>query len=94
VLGVFTAFGYLGSQCYSASNPALKHRRIAIQEGLAQSSGFALPLLFAQCATSYGTAWPFKHVWLLVGAFFGLQFAALQFAKQSSLKQLRPARIS
>jgi MFS family permease len=81
VLGVFTAFGYLGSQCYSASNPTLKHRRIAIQEGLAQSSGFALPLLFAQCATVYGISWPFKNVWLFLAPFAVLQILSLEFAK-------------
>ena len=81
LLGVFTAFGYLGSQCYSASNYSLKHRRIAIQEGLAQSSGFALPLLFAQCATFYGIAWPFKNVWLLLAPFAAAQILSLRFTK-------------
>lgn len=81
VLGAFTAFGYFGSQTYSASNYALKHRRIAIQEGLSQSSGFVLPLLFAQSATLYGIASTFNYVWLLLAVFAFAQLLSLQFAK-------------
>ena len=81
ILGAFAAFGYLGSQCYSTSDPVRKHRRVAIQEGLSQSSGFVLPLLFAQSAMSYGIAWPFKNVWLLLAAFAAAQFLSVQIAK-------------
>ena len=84
VLGMFTAFGYLGSQTYSASNYALKHRRIAIQEGLSQSSGFVLPLLFAQCATFYGAAWPFSYVWLLIAVFAAAQLLSIRFATRKT----------
>ena len=80
-LGAFTGFGYLGSQCYSAANPALKHRRIAIQEGLSQSSGFAMPLIFAQCAASYGAVWPFKNAWLIILAYLGFQLLSLRYAR-------------
>jgi MFS family permease len=81
VLGMFAAFGYLSSQSYSTSNYALKHRRIAVQEGLSQSSGFALPLLFAQCSLWYGLSWPFRRAFLLIGAFAALQLFSLRLAR-------------
>lgn len=82
-MGAFAAFGYLGSQCYSAANITLKHRRIAINEGLSQSSSFALPLIFAQCAASYGIAWPFRYVWLVIAVFAVLQAASLRYAQRN-----------
>ena len=81
IVGAVTAFGYLGSQCYSAANPSFKHRRIAVNEGLAQSAGFVIPLLFAQFGIWYGLSWPFKHAYLLLGGFALLQLFSLRFAR-------------
>jgi MFS family permease len=80
-LGAFTAFGYMGSQCYSAANPQYKHRRIAINEGLAQSGGFAFPQIFAQLGTLHGLAWPFSYTPVLLVGFASLQMLSIQAAK-------------
>ncbi len=82
VIGAFAGFGYMGSQCYSAANPQLKHRRIALNEGISHSTGFALPLVFAQLGTWYGMTWPFKYTPLFLTAFVGLQFLSLKYARQ------------
>jgi MFS family permease len=82
VMGAFAGFGYLGSQCYSAANPRLKHRRIATNEGLSASTSFALPLVFAQLGTWYGITWPFRHTPFFLVAYVGLQFLSLKYAKR------------
>ena len=80
-LGAFTGFGYTGSQCYSAANPQRKHRRIAINEGLAQTGSFSFPQMFAQLATMYGPVWPFSYTPVLLAGFASLQFFSIQAAK-------------
>lgn len=82
LMGAFTGFGYLGSQCYSSSTPQLKHRRIALNEGLSHSTGFALPLVFAQLGTWYGMTWAFRYTPLFLAAFVVLQFLSLKYAKR------------
>ena len=82
VMGAFTGFGYLGSQCYSSTNPQLKHRRIALNEGLSHSTGFALPLVFAQLGTWYGMTWAFRYTPLFLAAYVVLQFLSLKYAKR------------
>lgn len=81
VMGAFTGFGYLGSQCYSAANPLLKHKRIALNEGLSASAGFVLPLVFAQLGIWNGITWPFRNAPLLLAVFIGIQFLSLKYAK-------------
>lgn len=81
VMGAFAGFGYLGSQCYSSANPLLKHRRIALNEGLSASTGFVLPLAFAQLGALHGLAWPFKNTPLFLAAFIFLQLFSLRYAR-------------
>lgn len=80
-LGAFTGFGYMGSQCYSAANPQFKHRRIAINEGLAQAGSFSFPQIFAQLGTMHGLAWPFSYTPVLLAGFGGLQLLSIKAAK-------------
>jgi MFS family permease len=82
ILGAFTAFGYMGSQCYSAANPQYKHRRIAINEGLGQTGGFAFPQIFAQLGSLHGLAWPFSYTPVLLAGFASLQLFSIRFAKR------------
>lgn len=82
VMGAFTGFGYMGSQCYSAANPLLKHRRFALNEGLSHSAGFVVPLAFAQLGTWYGMTWPFRITPLLLAAFIVLQLLSLRYARR------------
>jgi MFS family permease len=82
VLGAFAGFGYLGSQCYSSTNPQLKHRRIAMNEGLAHSVSFAIPVAYAQLGTWYGVTWAFRYTPLFLAAFLVLQLLSLKYAKQ------------
>ena len=53
-----------------------------MNEGLSQSAGFVLPLVFAQLGTWYGTAWPFRNTPLILAAFFALQLLSIKYAKR------------
>lgn len=81
LMGAFTGFGYMGSQCYSSANPRFKHRRIALNEGFSHTTGFALPLVFAQLSAWYGITWPFKFAPVLIAAFIALQSLSLKYSK-------------
>jgi MFS family permease len=81
ILGAFTGFGYLSSQCYSVANPLLKHRRIAINEGLANTSGLIVPLIFAQLSMSLGLLWPFSWTPVFMLGAIIMQFFLLHYGK-------------
>jgi MFS family permease len=82
VMGGFTGFAYLASQCYSSANPLLKHRRIALNEGLSNGNSFVMPLAFAQLSMWYGTTWPFRNTPYFLVAVVVMQFLSLQYAKR------------
>lgn len=82
VMGGYTGFAYMSSQCYSSANSLLKHKRIALNEGLSNLNSFVMPLVFAQFAVWYGTAWPFKNTPYFLCAFVALQILSLRYAKR------------
>ncbi|WP_263367406.1 MFS transporter [Edaphobacter bradus] len=84
IIGAFTGFGYMGSQCYSAANVLHKHKRLALNEGFSHSTGFFLPLAFAQLGTWYGITWPFTHTPAILAVFIALQFLSLRYAKRNA----------
>ena len=81
-MGAYTGFAYMSSQCYSTANPARKHTRIAINEGLSQSSGFILPLAFAQLGAWYGLSRPFQYAPLLLAGVIIFELISLRYAKR------------
>lgn len=92
VMGAFTGFGYLASQCYSTANVRLKHRRIALNEGLSSGSSFAMPLAFAELAAWYGLTWPFKYTPCFLIAFLVMQAMSIQYAKRKFARGILSTR--
>lgn len=90
VIGLFGGFTYLSAQCYSSTNFKLKHRRLAISQGLQSSGSFALPLVFAQFATWFGLLWPFKVTPILLIGMIALQLFLLNYGRRKLLDSVEP----
>lgn len=92
ITGAFTGFGYMSSQCYSTANALHKHKHLALNEGLSHSTGFILPLAFAQLGTWYGITWPFTHTSVILIAFVAFQFLSLRYARRNAATATLSAR--
>ena len=86
VFGANTAFCNLAAQLYSVANPALKHKRSAINQGLISLAGFFVPLGVAQAAVQYGPIMPFRFMPVTMVAVIGVEGLLLVRGMRSYLR--------
>jgi len=78
LVGVNAGVAFFASVFYSLADPALKHRRAAINEGMIGAGNFAGMMGFGLIAHSYGIALPFRWMPLVILAGVAAQFVVLQ----------------
>ena len=83
IIGIFSGCAFFASVFYSMANPALKHRRAAVNEGLVGVGGFLGSLGFGYLAECYGLAFPFLYTPVFILAAIGLQFILLRMGRKA-----------
>lgn len=66
LIGINGGAAFFSAIYYSMANPALKHRRAAINEGAVGIGGFIGSMSFGMLAQAYGTGWPFIYAPILI----------------------------
>jgi hypothetical protein len=91
-VGVAWGASFFAAVYYSVANPALKHRRAAINEGGVGLGGFLGGLIFSHVAAHYNLLTPFLYTPLFVGAAVLLQYGLLRFSSRraAALPDLQP----
>lgn len=79
-VGVAWGACFFAAVFYSVANPALKHRRAAVNEGAVGLGGFFGALAFGFLAERYSLVMPFHYTPVFVGIALLAQFFLLQFA--------------
>jgi len=78
VVGVNAGVAFFASVFYSLADPARKHRRAAINEGMIGAGNFAGMMGFGLVAGAYGVALPFRWMPLVIVAGLGAQLLLLR----------------
>jgi len=66
LIGINGGAAFFSAIYYSMANPALKHRRAAINEGAVGIGGFIGSMSFGMLAQLYGTSWPFIYAPIII----------------------------
>ncbi|MBX7255070.1 MAG: hypothetical protein K1Y02_01820 [Candidatus Hydrogenedentes bacterium] len=61
IIGANGAVSFFASLYYSVANPAFRHGRTAIHEGMVGVGGFVGSVAFGELASRLGTSWPFVY---------------------------------
>lgn len=78
IIGVNFGVSFFVAMFYSLADPAHKHRRAAITEGVLGAGCFAGSIAFGYLAGSFGVTVPFLYAPVFVGAGFVLQLLLLR----------------
>jgi MFS family permease len=87
MVGVAWGGSFFAAVYYSVANPALKHRRAAINEGAVGLGGFIGGVLFSHMAERYGLVMPFLYTPLFIAAALLLQYGLLKISERRSTGQ-------
>ncbi len=79
VVGATNGLAFFSAVYYSMANPALKHRRAAINEGAVGTGGFIGSIVCGLLASRYGIAMPFRWTPLFVVAGVAVQMGLLAY---------------
>jgi MFS family permease len=82
VVGVYIGIAFFSGVYYSLGNPALKHRRAAMNEAAVGAGGFAGSLIVGYLAGNYGHAIGFQYTPLFLLAAIGLQLVFIRRGKR------------
>ncbi|MCL4691525.1 MAG: MFS transporter [Candidatus Hydrogenedentes bacterium] len=96
VVGVYLGVAFFSGVYYSLGNPALKHRRAAMNEAAVGTGGFAGSLIVGYLAGHYGHVISFQYTPLFMLAAIVLQFFLIQHGKQrmERLEQAKAAALA
>ena len=78
LIGSTLGIAFFSSVYYSIANPALKHRRAAVNEGMVGLGGFVGGILFGWLALRYGMNFPFQWSPLFLLAAVAAQVALVR----------------
>jgi len=78
VIGANLGAAFFSSSFYGMADPARKHGRAAINEGIVGLGGFSGSMGFAWLAERYGIAAPFHWAPLLVGVLLLVQWLLIR----------------
>lgn len=82
VIGMNCGACFFASTFYCTADPARKHRRLAINEGIVGVGGFAAPFGFGWLADLYGMGASFHYAPALVGSLLALQAGLLLWTRR------------
>jgi MFS family permease len=80
IIGVNCGVCFFAASFYCTANPVLKHRRLAVNEGVVGMGGFLAPFAFGWLADHYGFGAAFRYAPGLVAVLLMLQVALLLLA--------------
>lgn len=81
LIGVNCGVCFFAASFYCTANPVLKHRRLAINEGVVGMGGFLAPFAFGWLADEYGFAAAFQYAPVLVAGLLAIQVGMLLRAR-------------
>lgn len=86
VVGVYLGVAFFSGVYYSLGNPALKHRRAAMNEAAVGTGGFAGSLIVGYLAGHYGHIVSFQYTPLFMIAAIAMQFGLIRHGKHRMRK--------
>jgi MFS family permease len=82
VIGIAWGGGFFAAVYYSMADPALKHRRAAVNEGAVGLGGFIGSLSFGYVAEHFGHSLAYHYTPVFVGLALLVQFGLLRYSAQ------------
>jgi hypothetical protein len=84
LIGVNCGFCFFASSYYCTANPALTHRRMAINEGVVGAGGFAAPFAIGYIAYAQGIPAAFKYAPAVVALLIVVQVVMIWRARSKA----------
>lgn len=82
VIGLSSGVCFFASQTYSVVNPAVKHGRLAIHEGMVGFGSLLGAVMYGLLADKFGVTWPFRHTYALIGVALLVEIVLLRFGRR------------